>query len=154
MQRQMIVLAHLGSSCTKSHAAGWMCWFLSLFISSPLSGLMRLRDGFDSEYVYNFVEILEEGWRRHWQWSDKRSGKKTWAVHGCFNGILGSRQIEKGETGEKQSQEYAHHFLWLRGKQFFLAGQRVNSAYYCDVLRHLLKNSPRNLAATELAVAS
>jgi hypothetical protein len=28
-----------------------------------------------------------------------------------LNGMLGSGQIEKGETGEEQSQKHAHHFL-------------------------------------------
>jgi hypothetical protein len=38
----------------------------------------------------------------------------------------------KGETGEVQSQEHAHNFL--TSKQFVLADQTVNSAYYCDGL--------------------
>jgi hypothetical protein len=28
-----------------------------------------------------------------------------------LNGVLGSRQPEKGETGEEQSEKHAHHFL-------------------------------------------
>jgi hypothetical protein len=35
----------------------------------------------------------------------KAFGKKAWAVHGCLNGMLGSGQTERGETGEEQSRE-------------------------------------------------
>jgi hypothetical protein len=46
-------------------------------------------------------------------------------------------KTEKGEEGEEQSQEHTHHFFDIKGivyKEFILAGQTVNSAYYCDVL--------------------
>jgi hypothetical protein len=46
-------------------------------------------------------------------------------------------KTEEGETGEEQSQEHAHHFFNIRNivrKEFVLAHQIVNSAYYCDVL--------------------
>jgi hypothetical protein len=39
-------------------------------------------------------------------------------------------------TGEEQRQEHAH-------QEFVLAGQTVNSAYYCDVLRRLRENVRR-----------
>jgi hypothetical protein len=39
-------------------------------------------------------------------------------------------------------------------KEFDLAGQTVNSSYYCDVLWRLCENLPRILATKELAVAS
>jgi hypothetical protein len=46
-----------------------------------------------------FCADLEKGRRRPWQWLDKRSGKKAWAVHGKFK----LTETEKGDTGEEQS---------------------------------------------------
>jgi hypothetical protein len=57
----------------------------------------------------------EKVWRRPWQWLEKRSGKKSRAVRGCLSGMLGLGQIKKLETGEKQSQEHAPHFLCHQG---------------------------------------
>jgi hypothetical protein len=57
------------------------------------------------------------------------------------------RPDRKNETGEYQSQEHVHHFD-IKGivyKEFVLAGQTVNFAYYCDVLRQLRKNVQRLL---------
>ena len=49
-------------------------------------------------------------------------------------------QGQKGQTGEKQSQEHYHHFLDIKGivhKEFVPRGQIVNSGFYCEVLRRL-----------------
>jgi hypothetical protein len=51
--------------------------------------------------------------------------------------------MEKGETGDEQSQEHARHFFDIEviiHKEFVLAGQTVNSAYYCKVLQQLHEN--------------
>jgi hypothetical protein len=72
MQQQMIVLTYLGSQCTKCHEAGWTCRFLSRFVWSRLSDLMRLSDGANSECASNFVQISEKVQRRPWppvQWA-------------------------------------------------------------------------------------
>jgi hypothetical protein len=84
-QWQTIVLAYLGSLCTKFHAVGWTCWFLRPFIWSGITGLMRFWDASDSECASNFVQISEKMRRRTWQWLSKCSWKKTWTVHDCLN---------------------------------------------------------------------
>jgi hypothetical protein len=56
--------------------------------------------------------------------------------------MLGSGWTEKGETGEGPSQEHAHLFdiMGTVHKESILAGQTVNSAYYCDILQLLCEN--------------
>jgi hypothetical protein len=60
----------------------------------------------------DFVQIFERVWWRPWQWLDKRSEKKAWAVHRCSNGMSKLTKTEKGKTGSERSQSHAHHFLW------------------------------------------
>jgi hypothetical protein len=43
-----------------------------------------------------------------------------------------------------KAQEHSHYFLW-RHKEFVLAGQTVNSSYYCEVSRRLCGNVRRFL---------
>jgi hypothetical protein len=55
-------------------------------------------------------------------------------------------EIEKGETGEKQIKSMLIIFSGFKEivhKEFVLAGQTVNSTYYCDVLRRLRQNVGR-----------
>jgi hypothetical protein len=52
-------------------------------------------------------------------------------------------ETEKREKGEGQSQEHAVVFFdvkWIVHKEFVLAGQTVNSAYSCDIIRRLRKD--------------
>jgi hypothetical protein len=60
-------------------------------------------------------------------------------------GLLDSWQTEKGESAEEKCQEHAHHcdMKDISFKEFVLPGQTVNSAYYCDDLRRLIKNVRR-----------
>jgi hypothetical protein len=46
------------------------------------------------------------------------------------------------------------HIKGIVYKKFVLEDQKVNSVYYCDVLRRLRKNSPQTLAKKELAVTT
>jgi hypothetical protein len=56
--------------------------------------------------------------------------------------MLGSGQTKKGETGEEESHEHAHHFdiKEIVYKEFVLAGQTVNSTLYCHILQQLHEN--------------
>jgi hypothetical protein len=45
-----------------------------------VSGLMRFRDGSDSDCTSHFVQIWENVQRRSWQRLDERLGEKAWAV--------------------------------------------------------------------------
>jgi hypothetical protein len=50
--------------------------------------------------------------------------------------MLGSGQTKRSELGEEQSQEHIFFgFKVFVHKEFVLADQIVNSAYYCDILR-------------------
>jgi hypothetical protein len=89
-----------------------------------------------------FCANLENVLRKLWQWLYKRSRKEAWAVHRKCKLIV----TERNKTGEAQSQEHAHNFLWRQGgfhKEFVLGDQTVNSAYYCDVLRRMPENMRR-----------
>jgi hypothetical protein len=57
---------------------------LRSFIWGRVSGLKWFRDGSDKRTASNFVQMLEWVRRRLWQWWDKRSENKTWAVHRKF----------------------------------------------------------------------
>jgi hypothetical protein len=51
---------------------------------------------------------------------------------------LRQRNKRKVRTRREQSQEHAHHFLYIKGivrKQILLADQTANLAYYCEVFR-------------------
>jgi hypothetical protein len=54
------------------------------------------------------------------------------------------RADQKGQTGEEQSQEHTHHFIWHQEdySQRIRPG-RPNCAYYCYVLRRLRENVRR-----------
>jgi hypothetical protein len=50
--------------------------------------------------------------------------------------MLGSGQIEIGETEERKVKSMLVIFLDIKGiiyKKFVMAGRTVNSVYYCDV---------------------
>jgi hypothetical protein len=62
---------------------------------------------------------------------------------------------KKGEAGEEQIQEHAHHFFHIKEivhTEFILAGQTIET-FYSDCIK-CAKTSPQILAAKELPVAS
>jgi hypothetical protein len=72
---------------------------------------MRFRDGSDKWTASNLVHISEKVRRRPWQWLDKLSGKKPWAV-------LGKSHRWKVQTRSIDIKVIVH-------KEFVLAGQTV-----------------------------
>jgi hypothetical protein len=104
--------------------------------------------------VVYFMQVSEKVQRRTWQWLDERSGKKAWAAHRKFK----FAETEKDETGEKQSQEHAHNFLWHQGDWSQII--RSNSQFrillwsFTAIAWKYAETSPRTLATKELAVAS
>jgi hypothetical protein len=91
-----------------------------------------------------------------WQWLDKNSGKNAWAVHGKSK----LTATKKDETGEDQSVEHVHHFLWDLGD----CSQRIHPdrpnnqiritvMFYGDFWK-CVKTSPWSLATTGLALPS
>jgi hypothetical protein len=60
MQWYVVVLAYLGSQCTKFHVLGGRGDFLCPFIWSCVSGLMQFCDGSDSDCASHFVQISEK----------------------------------------------------------------------------------------------
>jgi hypothetical protein len=115
-----------------------MCWF---FMSSYLElcicplAISQWIWQMNIECSSNFVQISEKVWCRPWQWLDKCSRKKAWAIHGKFK--FTETKKKKGETGKKRRA--CSLFLFdIKGivhKVFVLVGQTVNSTYYCDALQ-------------------
>jgi hypothetical protein len=72
---------------------------------------MRFRDWPGERRAPNFVQIMENVQRIPWQWLDKRSVKKVWAIQRKSK----ITETEKLDTGEEQSQEHAHNFVVYQG---------------------------------------
>jgi hypothetical protein len=104
------------------------------FIWSRVSGLTRFCDVSDKRTASNFAQISERVWQKPWQWLDKCLGKKAWAIQGCLNGILDTEQMERGETGQEQSLEHAHHFLWHQDHSQWIRPDRPKSIPYTTVI--------------------
>jgi hypothetical protein len=114
----MIVLAYVESQCTKFHTAGWLCWFFTSFYLESYTWPNAI-----SQCIWQWTCVkccanVGKVLQIPWQWLDKHSRKKAWAIHGCLNEMLGSEQTEKGETGEEQSQEHAHNFLFTKNSSW------------------------------------
>jgi hypothetical protein len=95
-------------------------------------------------------------WQIPWQWLDKCSGKKALAIHGKPKLTM----TDKGKTGEEQSQEHVHHFLWHRGGLFTnnsscMAKQSIlhTCVTFMMTAWKCAKTSAQTLVTKQLAVA-
>jgi hypothetical protein len=107
----MIALAYLESQCTYFLAVGWTCWFLRPIICSRVSGLMRFRDESDKGTASDLCKSRKESATETLAMIRQAFGRKVWTWHGKSK----FTETVKGETGEEQSEERAHYFLWHQG---------------------------------------
>jgi hypothetical protein len=160
----MIVLAYLGSQCQKFHTAGYTSpFFTSFYLETciwpdAVSWWNRQRN---SECASNFVQISDlsvQGY--HWWWE---LYLRLWPWDKVA--ILPMEKFKltetrKGETGEEQSQEHAHHCLWHQWD----CSQRIHPSrpvsQFCILLWRFTvtawecgKTFPWTLTTKELAVA-
>jgi hypothetical protein len=75
--------------------------------------------------------------------------------------MLGSGQTIEGKTGEEQSQEHVHHFLWHQGDCSQIIRPGKPNSQFCILLSHFtaavsrfVKTSSRNMATKDMAAAS
>jgi hypothetical protein len=124
-----MVLAYLGSQCTKCHAAGWTCWFVATFYLESWS-LMRFRDGSDKGKASNCVQISEKVWRRTLQWLHMRSGKKAWAVHGT------------SRLAETENKTWACSSFFCRQEECSQRIPHTNVTFYGDCCENVRRLRP------------
>jgi hypothetical protein len=137
----MVVLAHLGSQCTKFHAAGlgsadlYVLLFWVVYLAWAIPPWIRQRN---NECESNLVQISENVRRKPWQWLDSFRGRK----HEPYTESRNSPRAKK----PRQVKSMLIIFFDIKGivhKYFVLAGQTVNFAYYCNILRRLSENMRR-----------
>jgi hypothetical protein len=111
---------------------------------------MSFCDGSDKVKASNFVQILEKVQQRPWP-LDVCSGKNAWAVEGKCK----LTETVKGEPGEEQSQEHAHH-LFLAKNLYCRPNSQCRTLlwWFTVTAWKCAKTSPWTLATKELAVAS
>jgi hypothetical protein len=112
---------------------------------------MRFRYGSDKGTSSHLVQVSDKVRRRHRQWLENHSGKKAWVVHGKSK--LTTERPKHLKSKIKSMLIIFFDIMGIVHKEFILADQTVNSAYYSEVLLWLRENV-RTLATKELAVAS
>jgi hypothetical protein len=86
----------------------------------------------------------------------EESMSRTWAFE-WYAWIKADRKRRQVRSKVKSMLIIFFNIKEIVHKEFFLVGQTVNSAYYCDLLWRMcedVKTSPRTLATKEMAVAS
>jgi hypothetical protein len=123
------------TQCTKFHTSRWTCWFFTSFYlqciwPDAVSRCIRHR---------NSIKLCA---------SIGKSATETLAmIRQAFGeeGMSRTRNVQTHRDREKRDRWRAKSracssFFYFKGivcKEFVLAGQTANSAYYCDVLRWL-----------------
>jgi hypothetical protein len=152
----MLVLAYLGSQCTKFHTAGWTCWFFTFcYLESciwhdSISRWIRQRNGI--KFCTNLGRSTKETLAMIRQAFGEESMSRTQEAQT-------HRDRKKGKTGEEQCQKYA---LWHQGDWLFtkICSGRPNCQFGVVLWRftatawECAKTSSRTLATNKLAVAS
>jgi hypothetical protein len=137
----MIELAYTMSQHTTFLATRQM-WFFTSFLWSRVSALKLFCNGSDSAGSSNVVQSRKKVRQRPWQWLEKCSGKRAWAVHrkSKFTKTKKSRQVKSKVKGMLTI------FFDIKGivlKEFILAVNSGIFAYYYDILRWVIKNVRR-----------
>jgi hypothetical protein len=94
-----------------SHSWVDMVFFYFPFFLNCVSGQMWFSDGSNKGTVSNFVQNLEKMRRTPWQWLDKCSEKKAWAVLEKYK----LTETEKRQGRRRASQDYTHNFFTPSG---------------------------------------
>jgi hypothetical protein len=138
----MVVLAYLGSHVQNFTQLGGHADVLRNFILSCISGLIRFHDGSNKGTASNFCKCQKK--------CDGDPGNDQTSVwetkHEPYTESQNSPRPKKSATDEGKVKSMLIIFFDIKGivhKEVILAGQTVNSAYYCDVLRRLSENVRR-----------
>jgi hypothetical protein len=122
-----------------SHSWVYVLIFLHPFTWSITSCLMWFCDGSNKGTASDFMQILEKVQRRPWQWLDECLGKKAWAPDGKVQTNWDRKRWDEWRGKSRACSSFSL-IKAIVNKEFVLAGQTVNSTYYCNVLQWLHKN--------------
>jgi hypothetical protein len=132
MLRQMILLAYTGSQCTTFHAAGWKCWFFTFFLGpcirpDAISRRIRQRECVKSCTSLGKCETETLTMIREAFGEESMSRTRMFERHVRFRADWKRRDRWRSKSRTCSS-------FSMKSMEFVLAGQTVNSAYYCEIL--------------------
>jgi hypothetical protein len=100
---------------------------------------MWFRDGYDSDCAASLCKSRKNLGRRPWQWLDKRSEKKVWALHGKSK-LTETEKRQEVKSKVKRMLIILFDIRRIVHKEFIIAGQTANFAYCYDALRRQREN--------------